>query len=184
MTIELDAFSHSADTRHRATQSDGHPMLMGNSKRVSLSHVMTRLIDGKSTLGDARTFSIPRQHSSWLIRSELLFHPFRQWFTKGPITPLFRDFAWSCIPMHSKFTICGYIFSYYAIGCAWFLTIMNYFIMGWNSESLLRLPEHAPADKYQSTWTDTICHHGMSPWFVSSFSSVSPTLPLSFFDTD
>ncbi|WRT65030.1 uncharacterized protein IL334_001972 [Kwoniella shivajii] len=64
--------------------------------------------------------------------SELLFQPIRQWIFKGPITPLFNRFMWSTIPIHSKFTICGYIFSYYAISCAWILTVANYFIEGWN----------------------------------------------------
>ncbi|OCF41165.1 hypothetical protein I317_04995 [Kwoniella heveanensis CBS 569] len=67
--------------------------------------------------------------------SELLFHPLKNWIFRGPITPLFREFVWSNIPMHSKFTICGYIFSYYAISCAWILTVANYFIMGLNRES-------------------------------------------------
>nr|XP_031861885.1 uncharacterized protein CI109_002714 [Kwoniella shandongensis]KAA5528957.1 hypothetical protein CI109_002714 [Kwoniella shandongensis] len=62
--------------------------------------------------------------------SELLFHPLKNWFTKGPITPLFNSFVWSSIPLHSKFTISGYIFSYYAIACSWFLTVANYFIVG------------------------------------------------------
>lgn len=34
--------------------------------------------------------------------------------------------------MHSKFSICGYIFSYYAIACSWFLTLANFFIKGWD----------------------------------------------------
>lgn len=69
------------------------------------------------------------------LRRELLFHPIKQWFTKGPVTPLFHRFMWSNIPLHSKFTICGYIFSYYAISVAWPLTVVNYFLEGWNSES-------------------------------------------------
>ncbi|KAK4689791.1 hypothetical protein P7C73_g331, partial [Tremellales sp. Uapishka_1] len=64
--------------------------------------------------------------------SELLFRPFKQWF-RGPITPLFANFVWSSIPLHSKFTICGYIFSYYAIAVSWFLTVANYFLIGWNN---------------------------------------------------
>jgi hypothetical protein len=66
--------------------------------------------------------------------SELVFNPFRQWLFKGPITPLFRTFLWSNIPIHSKFTVCSYIFSYTAIACAWFLTCANVFIVGWNRE--------------------------------------------------
>ncbi|TYJ52434.1 hypothetical protein B9479_006975, partial [Cryptococcus floricola] len=64
--------------------------------------------------------------------SELLFHPIRYWLYKGPITPLFKQFVWSNIAVHSKFTICGYIFSYYAIACAWFLSVANYFIAGFD----------------------------------------------------
>ncbi|WVQ83999.1 hypothetical protein IAT38_006144 [Cryptococcus sp. DSM 104549] len=64
--------------------------------------------------------------------SELLFYPLKRWIFKGPITPLFHEFIWSSIPIHSKFTICGYIFSYYAIACAWFLSVFNYFIMGFD----------------------------------------------------
>jgi hypothetical protein len=65
-----------------------------------------------------------------LTVSELIFHPFRQWFTKGPITPLFRQFIWSSIPLHSKFSICAYIFSYYAIAISWILTVANFFLVG------------------------------------------------------
>lgn len=37
--------------------------------------------------------------------SELLFHPLKYWFTRGPFTKLFRDFMKSPIPLCSKFTI-------------------------------------------------------------------------------
>lgn len=60
-----------------------------------------------------------------------MFYPFRQWPRHGPISPLFKKFMWSTIPLHCKFTVSAYIFSYYAIGCAWFLTILNYFLKGW-----------------------------------------------------
>lgn len=63
--------------------------------------------------------------------SELIFHPFHKWFTKGPITPLFRRFLFSCIPLPSKFTICAYVGTYYAIGSTWILTMLNYFATGW-----------------------------------------------------
>ena len=63
--------------------------------------------------------------------SELIFHPFHKWFTKGPITPLFRRFLFSCMPLPSKFTICAYVGTYYAIGSAWALTLLNYFAIGW-----------------------------------------------------
>lgn len=83
------------------------------------------------------------QMEAELMSRELIFHPFRRWVTKGPITPLFRQFVYSDIPLHSKFTISGYIFSYYAIACAWGLTIMNYFVQGWGCKC--RLSASAPA---------------------------------------
>ena len=63
--------------------------------------------------------------------NELLFHPIRYWFVRGPFTPLFRKFMSSNMPLPSKFTIMAYIGTYYAIGSAWLLTTMNYFIIGW-----------------------------------------------------
>ncbi|KAF8865138.1 hypothetical protein BDZ45DRAFT_684657 [Acephala macrosclerotiorum] len=63
--------------------------------------------------------------------NELLFHPFRFWFTRGPFTPLFRKFLTSNIPFTSKITITAYIGTYYAIGAAWILTLANYFLIGW-----------------------------------------------------
>lgn len=32
--------------------------------------------------------------------------------------------------MHSKFSICAYIFSYYAIAISWILTVANFFLIG------------------------------------------------------
>lgn len=63
--------------------------------------------------------------------NELLFHPVRYWPTRGPFTKLFRNFICSAMPLPSKFTIMAYIGTYYAIGSAWILTILNYFLMGW-----------------------------------------------------
>ncbi|RDW84881.1 hypothetical protein BP6252_02471 [Coleophoma cylindrospora] len=65
--------------------------------------------------------------------SELIFHPFRLWLTHGPITPLFRRFVYSSMPIGAKLTIMAYIGTYYAIGAAWFLTLANYFLAGWYS---------------------------------------------------
>ncbi|KAL7424393.1 hypothetical protein Q5752_000075 [Cryptotrichosporon argae] len=62
--------------------------------------------------------------------SELVFNPLRTWFYRGPFTPLFRSFLWSNIPLHSKYSISAYIFSYWAIACAWLLTVANYFLVG------------------------------------------------------
>ncbi|KAK5192574.1 hypothetical protein LTR99_009673 [Exophiala xenobiotica] len=63
--------------------------------------------------------------------SELIFHPFAQWFTKGPFTPLFRGFIVSNMPLPSKLTIMAYVGTYYAIGSAWILTLFNYCVVGW-----------------------------------------------------
>ncbi|OTB02833.1 hypothetical protein M426DRAFT_24268 [Hypoxylon sp. CI-4A] len=63
--------------------------------------------------------------------NELLFHPLRKWIWLGPFTPLFRRFLFSNIRLTSKVTILSYIGTYYAIGAAWIMTSVNYFIMGW-----------------------------------------------------
>lgn len=63
--------------------------------------------------------------------NELLFHPLRFWLVRGPFTPLWRKFLFSCLPLPKKLTICAYIGTYYAIGAAWPLSIANYFITGW-----------------------------------------------------
>ncbi|KAL2192596.1 glycosyl transferase family group 2-domain-containing protein [Corynascus similis CBS 632.67] len=63
--------------------------------------------------------------------NELLFHPIRKWIYKGPFTPLFRRFLFSNIRFTSKITVISYIGTYYAIGAAWIMTSVNYFIMGW-----------------------------------------------------
>ena len=63
--------------------------------------------------------------------SELIFHPFRDWLTHGPVTPLFRRFLGSNMPFPSKLTIMAYIGTYYAIGSAWILTLLNYLVVGW-----------------------------------------------------
>ncbi|KAI1841178.1 hypothetical protein JX266_012645 [Neoarthrinium moseri] len=63
--------------------------------------------------------------------NELLFNPLRYWITRGPLTPLFRKFLFSSIPLPKKVTIMAYIGTYYAIGAAWPLTVANYFLSGW-----------------------------------------------------
>ncbi|GFZ49140.1 hypothetical protein JCM24511_06890 [Saitozyma sp. JCM 24511] len=63
--------------------------------------------------------------------SELLFHPLKQWFRKGPITPLFHRFVWADgIPLHSKISVLAYISSYYAIACAMLLSLLNWVLVG------------------------------------------------------
>ncbi|KAL9593918.1 MAG: hypothetical protein Q9219_007314 [cf. Caloplaca sp. 3 TL-2023] len=63
--------------------------------------------------------------------NELIFHPIRYWPTRGPFTPLFRKFMGSNMPLPSKITIMAYVGTYYAIGSAWILTMLNYFLIGW-----------------------------------------------------
>ncbi|KAL0476195.1 glycosyl transferase family group 2 domain-containing protein [Neurospora intermedia] len=63
--------------------------------------------------------------------NELLFHPLRFWVVRGPFTPLFRKFLGSGIALPKKLTICAYIGTYYAIGAAWGLSLINYFLTGW-----------------------------------------------------
>ena len=63
--------------------------------------------------------------------SELLFHPLKDWIFKGPFTPLVKTFLGSKIPLSMKLATLGYIGTYYAIGCSWILTLMNYFLVGW-----------------------------------------------------
>ncbi len=63
--------------------------------------------------------------------NELLFHPIRTWLWRGPFTPLFRKFLFSNIRFTSKITVISYIGTYYAIGAAWLMTTINYFLVGW-----------------------------------------------------
>lgn len=63
--------------------------------------------------------------------SELIFHPLKYWPTRGPFTPLIRRFWMSGMPVASKLTIMAYVGTYFAIGSAWILTLVNYFIVGW-----------------------------------------------------
>jgi membrane glycosyltransferase len=63
--------------------------------------------------------------------SELIFHPFRYWFTRGPFTPLFRRFLGSRMPLSSKLTILAYVGTYFAIAWSWISVLLNYFALGW-----------------------------------------------------
>lgn len=63
--------------------------------------------------------------------NELLFHPLKFWWKRGPFTPLFKRFISSNMPIGSKVTILAYVGTYYAIGYAWLGTLMNYFLVGW-----------------------------------------------------
>jgi cellulose synthase/poly-beta-1,6-N-acetylglucosamine synthase-like glycosyltransferase len=62
--------------------------------------------------------------------NELVFYPVRQWFTKGPFTPLFKRFIRSDMNIASKMNIIAYIGTYYAIGSTWIFTLANYVAVG------------------------------------------------------
>ncbi|KAF3397236.1 hypothetical protein DPV78_007304 [Talaromyces pinophilus] len=80
--------------------------------------------------------------------SELIFHPVYQWIYRGPFTELFRRFLWSNMKVSAKFTILGYIGTYYAIGASLPLSIANYFLTGWIAADL----DHS----YLPSW-DMLC---------------------------
>jgi glycosyltransferase involved in cell wall biosynthesis len=63
--------------------------------------------------------------------NELIFHPLKYWLTRGPFTGLFMRFLLSSMPLPSKVTIMAYVGTYYALGSAWILTLLNYFMVGW-----------------------------------------------------
>lgn len=67
---------------------------------------------------------------SILIISEIIFNPLIQWPRRGPFTKLFRRFLWSPIPPQAKWGILSYMLSYYAISLAWFMTILNFVLVG------------------------------------------------------
>ncbi|KAG9255368.1 putative glycosyltransferase family 2 protein [Emericellopsis atlantica] len=68
--------------------------------------------------------------------SEMIFHPFHRWIFKGPFTPLFYTFLGSNIIWSSKFSILAYMCSYFALGSALLLSILNYFLVGWFRDDL------------------------------------------------
>ena len=70
--------------------------------------------------------------------NELVFHPIRTWFWRGPFTPLFRRFIASSMPVASKINIIAYIGTYYALGAAWVLTLVNYIAVGFFNDHLSR----------------------------------------------
>ncbi|OAA40281.1 hypothetical protein NOR_05842 [Metarhizium rileyi] len=76
--------------------------------------------------------------------NEMIFHPFHRWVYKGPFTRLFYTYLGSNIMLSSKISILAYMCSYYALGSALFLTILNYFIVGWFRDDL--------AASYLTSW--------------------------------
>ncbi|KAF2222674.1 glycosyl transferase family group 2-domain-containing protein [Elsinoe ampelina] len=75
--------------------------------------------------------------------NELIFNPLIYWPTRGLFTPLFLRFLGSNIKITSKFTILAYIGTYYAIGVGFPLSLLNYFLAGWE----FQLDQY-----YQTSW--------------------------------
>ncbi|KAJ9473832.1 Glyco_trans_2-like domain-containing protein [Pseudozyma hubeiensis] len=63
--------------------------------------------------------------------SELVFHRIWQWPFRSPLTKLFRTFLGCNAPIHYKFSASSYIFSYYAIACAFPMALALYLVQGW-----------------------------------------------------
>ena len=88
--------------------------------------------------------------------SELLFHPFYHWPTRGPFTPTFRKFVRSGMPLASKIGIMSYIGTYYAIGSAYLLITLNFFLVGWYLPAL----DHYYIDSFRILFSIIIVFSG------------------------
>ncbi|RDX50631.1 hypothetical protein OH76DRAFT_1402239 [Lentinus brumalis] len=64
--------------------------------------------------------------------NELIFNPLKDWWRLGPITKQLRIFIWSAAPVHYKISMMAYMFSYYGLAASSILSILNYFMLGWN----------------------------------------------------
>lgn len=63
--------------------------------------------------------------------SEIMFFPIKRWFRGEVFTPLFKMFIKSDISYACKFSIIGYMGTYFAIGASMIMLIVNYFIVGY-----------------------------------------------------
>ncbi|KAF7760728.1 CAZyme family GT2 [Agaricus bisporus var. burnettii] len=66
--------------------------------------------------------------------NELIFNPLKDWWRLGPINKKLRTFLWSAAPVHYKLSMMAYMFSYYGLAAAAFLSILNYFLLGFSYE--------------------------------------------------
>ncbi|EJF59433.1 hypothetical protein DICSQDRAFT_181943 [Dichomitus squalens LYAD-421 SS1] len=64
--------------------------------------------------------------------NELIFNPLIDWWHMGPITKQLRTFIWSDAPVHYKITMMAYMFSYYGLAASSILSVLNYFLLGWD----------------------------------------------------
>lgn len=63
--------------------------------------------------------------------AEIMFSPFKIWWTGKIFTRLFFQFLTSNISLACKFSILGYMGTYYAIATSFIMLIANYFIVGY-----------------------------------------------------
>ncbi|TFK95710.1 glycosyl transferase family group 2-domain-containing protein [Pterulicium gracile] len=66
--------------------------------------------------------------------NELIFLPLVEWWKKGIISKQLQIFIWSGAPVHYKLSMMAYMFSYYGIACSAVLTVLNYFLVGFEVE--------------------------------------------------
>ncbi|OJT11702.1 hypothetical protein TRAPUB_11764 [Trametes pubescens] len=64
--------------------------------------------------------------------NELIFNPLIHWWRMGPINKQLRTFIWSNAPVHYKISMMSYMFSYYGLAASALLSVLNYFLLGWN----------------------------------------------------
>lgn len=88
--------------------------------------------------------------------SELIFHPFYYWPTRGPFTPIFRKFMTSGMPLPSKIGILSYVGTYYAIGSAYLFITANFFLVGWYLANL----DHFYIDSFKILFSIVIVFSG------------------------
>ncbi|KAH8594618.1 glycosyl transferase family group 2-domain-containing protein [Bisporella sp. PMI_857] len=108
----------------------------GFKEGVSLTALAELLLWEKYAYGCSemvRSYSNPSQPP--LITKEVL-NPIHKWVYCGPLTGLFYRLLTSDIKLTSKFSIIGYIGTYFALGAALPLTTTNYFITGWLADEL------------------------------------------------
>lgn len=66
--------------------------------------------------------------------NELIFLPLVDWWKRGIISKQLQIFVWSGAPVHYKLSMMAYMFSYYGIACSAILTVLNYFLLGFEVE--------------------------------------------------
>lgn len=63
--------------------------------------------------------------------AEIMFHPMKEWWRGKIFTSLFIMFLRSNISLPTKYSIMGYMGTYFAIASSFFLLVVNYFVVGW-----------------------------------------------------